>query len=247
MKTPILSRARKTFFALVSRIAKADFLGGPRPKPTAEESAAAAVVAAEQSAGSSPPAVRNAPTTPAAVGLPLSATSPTAALAGICAVLAISPASGGSLPAFRTAVRARIAARVTARLAELGFAGVVGGSTAPAPVPAESQVEDSPEARCRVLAAELGLAESALSASPEAARAVVTSAIENRVMCRVAALGFPSGDLPSSFSAGDQSGEELEDIQTQLRTERDPARAGILAARANKLRDAKWRQAVGSN
>jgi hypothetical protein len=84
--------------------------------------------------------------------------------------------------------------------------------------------------------------------SAEDVQKVFNARIEARSGERLAELGFPVGGLPPSAESGSKggSGDELADIQAELATTKDPKRAGELAARANKLRDAKWNSG-GSN
>lgn len=58
---------------------------------------------------------------------------------------------------------------------------------------------------------------------------------------KIAELGFPESRLPASTQQGGSgAGDTLADIQAQLATERDPVKAGQLAAKANALRDKAW-------
>lgn len=76
---------------------------------------------------------------------------------------------------------------------------------------------------------------------------VFTARIDARAGERLAELGFPTSGLPASAetAAAGNSGDDLADIQAQLKTERDPVKAGQLAAKANALRDKQWQAAAG--
>lgn len=74
-------------------------------------------------------------------------------------------------------------------------------------------------------------------------QAAYERAISDRTVAQVKELGFNAGALPSP--KGSSTDESLEEVQAQLATATDPAERGRLAAKANKLRDAKW--ASGSN
>jgi hypothetical protein len=81
----------------------------------------------------------------------------------------------------------------------------------------------------------------------------VRTAVEKRLGAlageKIAELGFPENKLPASSSSGNgnASGDTLEDLQSQLATEKDPKKAGELAAKANALRDQKWGIKPGNN
>lgn len=77
---------------------------------------------------------------------------------------------------------------------------------------------------------------------------IFNARIEARSGERLAELGFPVSGLPVSAETASKSGsgDDYADLQAQLATEKDPAKAGELAARANKLRDQKW-NAAGRN
>jgi hypothetical protein len=65
---------------------------------------------------------------------------------------------------------------------------------------------------------------------------------------KIAELGFPENKLPaSSQSSTAGTGDQLADLQAQLASEKDPKKAGELAAKANALRDAQWSKSAGKN
>lgn len=105
------------------------------------------------------------------------------------------------------------------------------------------------QASLAAVATALGMKPEELSGKSAAeVQQAFSARIEARSGERLAELGFPAAGLPSAAQTGSAaSGDELADIQEQLKTERDPVRAGQLAARANQLRDAKWGVAPGKN
>jgi hypothetical protein len=144
-----------------------------------------------------------------------------------------------TLTAFRDQVRARISARTSDKIAELGFPGAVPALSARAD--SELAVHDSPAARLAVLAAELGCGVDDLRKEHgEATRQRIEARVAELAMTGVAGLGIAASALPPCVGDSMAGGDELEEIQQQLGSERDPVKAGQLAAKANALRDRKW-------
>lgn len=63
---------------------------------------------------------------------------------------------------------------------------------------------------------------------------------------QIASLGVPVGQLPQQTAGnGGGAAETLEELQAQMKDEKDPKKLGQLAARANALREKLW--AAGAN
>ncbi len=104
---------------------------------------------------------------------------------------------------------------------------------------AEASLADA-RAALSAVATAVGLKPAELAGKPAAEiQTAFNARIEARSGERLAEVGFPVGGLPPSAAAGSASGsgDELADVQEQLRTTKDPVQAGILAAKANALRD----------
>ncbi|HSV73472.1 MAG TPA: hypothetical protein VLH79_06910 [Chthonomonadales bacterium] len=107
---------------------------------------------------------------------------------------------------------------------------------------AEQGTVSALNAQLAVFGTALGIKTAELAGKSEAD---VRTAVEKRLGAlageKIAELGFPENKLPASTQAGSSStGDEYADLQAQLATERDPVKAGQIAARANKLRDQQW-------
>ncbi len=63
-------------------------------------------------------------------------------------------------------------------------------------------------------------------------RATFETAIQTAANAQLASMGVSAVTLPAPTAAG---GESLEDVQAALAKEKDPVKAGLLAAKANKL------------
>lgn len=113
---------------------------------------------------------------------------------------------------------------------------------------AETNLANATTALAHVAAA-VGVKVDEIAGKPaDQVKQIFNARIETRSSERLAELGFPVSGLPASAETGSTSstGDELADVQAQLAAEKDPKKAGVLAAKANKLRDAQWAK-TGNN
>ena len=103
------------------------------------------------------------------------------------------------------------------------------------------------DANCTKFAVAQDEAFKKLSAADQQAavlRAAYAHAISGRVTAQLTELGVDPKKLPAATSTS--PAESLEEIQQQMSTEKDPGKLGLLAAKANKLRD-QIHAAAGNN
>lgn len=108
----------------------------------------------------------------------------------------------------------------------------------------------SANAALGIFATALGFkAEEMAGKSADDVKKALNARVETRSGERLAELGFPVSGLPASAETASAAGtgDALADIQAQLGTEKDPKKAGELAAKANALRDKQWGAAAGKN
>lgn len=72
-----------------------------------------------------------------------------------------------------------------------------------------------------------------------ALNALMETKLQALLIEHVASLGLPVGELPKQ-PAGEGAANTLEEARAELAAEKDPVKAGILAAKVIKLRDAAW-------
>lgn len=180
-----------------------------------------------------PAAAANATQPPTAAASPVAgANAPPVTFRGFVQSLRTGAQTGSELVTARQSVTT-----LTANLA-----------TANATITARDGVIASQAAQLSAFASFFGITAAELAGKPAAdVTALIQQKISDQALEQVAAIGVPAASLPKQTNAENGGADTLEEIQAALATEKNPEKAGLLAAKANALRDKAWGVTPGKN
>lgn len=177
--------------------------------------AAAANATPPPTAAASPAAGANAPPPAAATPPAASGSNPPATFRGFIQSLRTGAQTGAELVTARQSVTTLTTERDQAR-----------------------QQVATLTAQVNAFAAFFGITAAELAGKPAAdVTALIQQKISDQALEQVAAIGVPVNQLPKQTNAENGGADTLEEIQAALKTEKDPLKAGQLAAKAKKLRE----------
>lgn len=218
----------KAEFAFLSQLATAHPDAAKDVDDTS--SAAAGNAASPATAAASPAAGANAPPPAPAVAAAQPPAGPT--LRGFIQSLRGGAAVGADLVAARQTIAERDATIATLTTER---------DQARNDVAAAQATIASLNSQLATFSAFFGLAAADLAGKkPAEVNALIQQKISAEAIERLAGAGAPAAGLPAPSSSPSASGDALEDIQAQMKTEKDPEKLGQLAKRANALRDKAW-------